>query len=468
MADGRKGQGMARKTSSAKKRIWGWYAFDWASQPYNTLLITFIFGPYVTEVLGDGSAAQAAWGYGVGAAGLVIAVLAPLIGAAADKGGQRIRWILAFSVLYTAGSAGLWLATPDDFNLMLTLCLFALGLIGMEFATIFTNAMLPTLGTRDEIGAISGSGFALGYLGGLIALVLMLFFFAESASGTTLIGIAPVFGLDPEMREGTRFVGPFTALWFVLFMVPFFLWVREPPRPDALPLGAAIRSAVPEFKQTLQSLPHRPSLFSFLGASMFYRDALNGFYVFGGIYAAGVLGWTVIDVGIFGIIAVITAAVFAWIGGRADSAFGPKPVIVACVLILTALAAMVISVSREAVFGVAIDAGSRLPDIAFYVIGAGIGAAGGALQSASRSMMCRQAPPDQMTEAFGLYALAGKATAFLAPLLIAVTTDITNSQSAGISPLIALFLIGLFLLVWTKPEGAEDEWTSDPASQQSA
>jgi UMF1 family MFS transporter len=332
----------------------------------------------------------------------------------------------------------------------------------MEFATIFTNAMLPSLGTERDVGRISGTGWAFGYLGGLVALVVMLLFFAESGGGTTLIGQPPALGLDPEAREGTRFVGPFTALWFIVFMIPFFLWVREPAARAALPLGAAARAAWPELKQTVRGLPKRPSLFSYLGASMLYRDALNGFYVFGGIYAAGVLGWSVIDLGVFGILAVITAAIFAWIGGWADSRFGPKPVIVTCVLILTALAIAIVGISREALMGVPVPEGSALPDIAFYVVGAGIGAAGGALQSASRSMMCRQAPAEQITEAFGLYALAGKATAFAAPLLIGVATDITGSQQAGISPLIALFLLSLVLLVWTKPNGAPDEWPIPP------
>jgi UMF1 family MFS transporter len=446
------------------KRIWGWFFFDWASQPYNTLLLTFIFGPYVAEVLGDGSRAQAAWGYGVGAAGVVIALLAPVLGAMADKGGSRIPWIALFSVFYVAGAAGLWFAEPGDFDLVRTLVFFSLGLIGMEFATIFTNAMLPTLGPAREVGRISGTGWAFGYLGGLLALVVMLLFFAESAAGTTLLGIEPLFGLDPAQREGTRFVGPFTALWFAVFMVPFFLWVREPARPGALPPSAAARAALPELTATLRSLPRRPSLFSFLGASMLYRDALNGFYFFGGIFAAGVLGWSVTEIGVFGILAVITAAVFAWIGGRADSRHGPKPVIVVCLLVLSALATSVSFLSRDAVFGIAVAPGSALPDIVFYVVGAGIGAAGGALQSASRSMMCRQGSPQQMTEAFGLYALAGKATAFLAPLLVGVVTDATGSQQAGIVPLIGLFLCGLVLLLWTKPDGARDEWLLSPAS----
>ena len=439
--------------ASAQRRIWGWYFFDWASQPYNTLLLTFIFAPYMNDLLGDGSRAQAVWGYGIGAAGLLIAVLAPLLGAIADKAGGRMRFIALFSVLYVTGAWGLWYAAPNDFNLTLVMLSFAIGLIGMECATIFTNAMLPDLGTRADLGRISGSGWAFGYLGGMVSLILMLTLLAENASGKTLIGIAPILGLDPEAREGTRSVGPLTALWYLVFTIPFFLWVREPRRPDALTIRAAAATAWPELRAHLAALPRQSSLFAYLGSSMFYRDALNGFYVFGGIYAAGVLGWAVIDVGIFGILGTITGALFAWIGGRADSRFGPKPVIVTSVIVLTALACAVIFISREAVFGMAVGPDSRLPDLAFYVVGAMIGAAGGTLQSSSRTMMVRQADPARMTEAFGLYALAGKATSFLAPLSIGIVTDITDSQQLGIIPLIVLFVIGLVLLIWVKPEG---------------
>ena len=187
--------------ASLRKRIWGWFFFDWASQPYNTLLITFIFAPYITELLGDGTAAQSAWGFGIGAAGIVIALLAPVLGALADTGGNRLRWIWLFSVMYVVGAAGLWFAAPGDYNLVLILTFFAIGMIGMEFATTFTNSMLPDLGTPDEIGRISGNGWAFGYIGGLFALVIMLLFFADNATtGRTLIGLGPVFGLDPGAR----------------------------------------------------------------------------------------------------------------------------------------------------------------------------------------------------------------------------------------------------------------------------
>lgn len=435
-----------------RKRIWGWFFFDWASQPYNTLLLTFIFGPYINELLGDGSRAQSVWGFGIGAAGLVIALLAPVLGALADTTGNRVRWIWGFSVLYVVGAAGLWLAAPGDFNLLVVMGFFAIGLIGMEFATIFTNSMLPELGGRGQIGRISGNGWAFGYVGGLITLVIMLVFFAESGTtGLTFVGLTPPFGLDPAMREGTRFVGPLTAVWYILFMIPFFVWVRDPAPKKPLP-GAA-RIALRGLVGTLRNLPKSRSLFAYLVSSMVYRDALNGMYTFGGIYAAGVLGWSVVETGMFGIVAIIAGALFAWLGGRADSAYGPKPVIVLCIVVLTATAIGVVTIYPDSLFGVGVAEGSNAPDIAFMIMGATIGAAGGALQSASRTMLVRQADPTRMTEAFGLYALAGKATSFIAPLLIGIVTFVSGSQQIGVSPLIVLFALGLILLVWVKSDG---------------
>ena len=438
---------------SAKRRIWGWYFFDFASQPYNTLLLTFIFGPYITDLLGSGSAAQSAWGYGVGIAGLLIAVGSPLLGAVADKAGGRMAFIWLFSAMYVLGAWGLWYAAPGDYSLVLILLSFGIGLIGMEFATTFTNALMPDLCPPEELGRVSGNGFAFGYFGGLLSLVIMLALFAEGPAGKTLVGISPIFGLDAAAREGTRAVGPLSAIWYAVFMVPFFLWVRDVKRPGMVSLGTAMRGAWPELRGTLQGLPGNRSLLAYLVSSMFYRDALNGMYAFGGIYAAGVLGWSVVNVGVFGILAIVTGVVFSWLGGRADARFGPKPVIVVNVLVLTLVAVAVVYVSRVSVFGMAVAEGSRLPDLVFYALGAVIGGAGGALQAASRTMLVRQADAEHITEAFGLYALAGKATSFIAPLSIAVVTQVTGNQQAGISPLIVLFGVGLILLLWVRPQG---------------
>jgi len=321
----------------------------------------------------------------------------------------------------------------------------------MECATIFTNALMPSLSDHDNLGSISGRGFAFGYLGGLLALILMLLFFAESATtGKTLLGLDPLFGLDPEAREGTRAVGPFSAIWFVVFMVPFFLWVREPRMPrQALHIGAAMGSLM----ELLGSLRFRASLSAYLGSSLAYRDALNALYAFGGVYALNVLEWETIQIGIFGIIGAITAMIAAYIGGGMDKRFGPKPVIASAIIVLIVVCLVIVGMSRESIWGIPLDPDSKMADIVFFICGGLIGAAGGPLQAASRTMMLRHTTPDQATEAFGLFALSGKVASFISPFLIAVATDLTGSARLGISPVIGLFAIGLILLIWVKPKG---------------
>lgn len=449
---------------SASKRIKGWMMYDWASQPYHTLILTFIFGPYFAEQLiahlsatglDEATAraqAQSIWGAGLTIAGVSIAVLAPILGAIADGTGRRMPWIWIFSACYIVGATGLWIASPTDFPTYTVLAFFILGMIGVEFTTIFTNAMLPSLGTKEEIGKVSGDGWAWGYVGGVLALIMMLVFFAENATGVTLMGSAPLFGLDPEAREGTRFVGPFVAIWFALSMIPFFLWVRE-PKGTGMNIGTAVTSGLASLGKTLKSLPSRQSLLAYLMSSMFYRDALNGVFAFGGVYALGVLQWSVVSVGVFGILAALSGAIFTYVGGFQDRKFGPKPVIIFCIIALIIICLSIISITRESVLLISVSSDSSLPDIAFYVCGVSLGAVGGVIQSASRTMMVRQADPERMTEAFGLFALSGKATSFLAPSLIAAATALTNSQRLGITPLIGLFLIGLILLAWVTPDG---------------
>ena len=448
-----------------RKRIWGWYFFDWASQPYNTLLLTFIFGPYFAEIargyyMGQGldeeaakAAAQVYWGWGLAIASVSIAIFAPILGAIADGTGRRMIWVWTFSVFYVVGSASLWWVAPGGESGMLfwAVVLFGIGFIGMEFATIFTNALMPSLTQADDLGAISGTGFAFGYLGGLLALVIMLLFFAEGAdNGLTLLGTPPLFGLDPESREGTRFVGPFTAVWFVVFMIPFFLWVKE-PKTDARPLH--IGRALASLKELIRSLRYRHSLSAYLASSLFYRDALNALYGFGGVYASGVLGWSIIQIGIFGIVGVMTAMIAAFIGGRLDRSLGPKPVIQVSIVVLILVCIVIVGMTRESLWGMAMDPASRTPDAIFFACGALIGAAGGTLQAASRTMMARHTTPDRATEAFGLFALSGKVASFMSPALIALATTASGSQRIGFAPLVVLFMIGLFLLSFVKPKG---------------
>ncbi|MEE2943986.1 MAG: MFS transporter [Pseudomonadota bacterium] len=457
---------------SSKRRIWGWFFFDWASQPYHTLLLTFIFGPYIVGIAADafmtsgaaeGAAkaqAQTMWSTMLAIAGLTIGLSAPILGALADTTGRRLPWIILFSAMYVIGATGLWFALPDGSNLTQILVFFAVGFIGAEFALIFINAQLPSLGDDQEVGKISGSGFAFGYLGGFVCLVIGLLLFVEQGDGKTILGIDPVFGLAASEREGTRAIGPLTALWFAIFMVPYFMWMRdEASKARRLSVTQALKS----LSGSVRALGKRVSLATYLGSSMFYRDALGGLYGFGGTYAVLVLDWTVPQIGVFGIISIIAATLFSWLGGKADFRFGPKPVIIFAIWVLIFVCLLVVGMDRTQFYGVPLAEGSNVPDIMFYCCGVLIGGMGGILQSASRSLMVRHADPASATESFGLYGLSGRATAFLAPASIGAVTAITESARIGISPLILLFLLGLFLLRWVKPEGDRAEW--DVSSQ---
>lgn len=447
---------------SQRRRIWGWWFFDWASQPYHTLLVTFIFGPYFASVAAEyflatglseeaaDARAQSTWSLCLAMTGLIIGFGAPFIGAFADITGRKLPWILTFCVIYVIGSGALWFTYPDASTMWWMLIAFGIGFVGAEFALIFINSQLPSLGDTHEVGEISGSGFAFGYLGGVVSLVIMLALFVEQDNGKTLIGLDPILGLDASQREGSRSVGPFVALWFVVFMIPYFLWMRDDHQTrQRASFGAAARTVF----ATIASLRQRLSLAAYLGSSMFYRDALNGLYGFGGVYAALVLDWQLTQIGIFGIVAAISSALFSWIGGKADRRLGPKPVIIIAIWALIGVCTTIVGMSREQIFGLPLAADSTLPDMIFFGCGVLIGGMGGALQSSSRSLMVRYADPEKPTESFGLYGLCGRATAFLAPALIGLVTAASGSARIGASPVILLFVIGLILLIWVKAEG---------------
>lgn len=436
-----------------RKGIFGWMLFDWAAQPFHTLLITFIFARYfAAEVAPDPETGQIWWGWMLAAVGISIALLSPVMGAIADATGPRKPWMMGFSILAFFGATMLWFAEPGGYALPV-LFYFALALIGVEFATVFNNAVMPDLVSREKLGRLSGNGWALGYVGGVVSLIVVLGFMVESSpgSGVTLLGFTPVLGLADIPGGGERGTGPLTALWFFVFVLPFFLFT--PDTPKRVKVSGAVSKGIKDLGKTIRSLPSRPSLFAFLGSSMFYRDALNGLFGFGGIYAGGVLGWGATQLGVFGIATAVTGAIGAWLGGKLDDRYGPKAVITFSIIVLIAVCITVVTTDRNMVLLMPVTdtAGGFAPaDIAFYMCGCLIGAAAGPIQAASRTLMADQAEDGQMTEAFGLYALSGKATAFLAPALIAITTDVLDSQRLGITPVVVLFLIGLFLLPLVK------------------
>lgn len=428
-----------------RKGVFGWMLFDWATQPFHTLIITFVFAPYVVDALFASEVeGQAQWGTAITIGGLIVAFLAPVLGAVADSTGRRKPWILAFSIPAVIGSWMLWYSAPGSSNVVLILFGIVLAFIGFEFAAVFNNAMMSRLVPRARLGRLSGSAWALGYVGGIVSLIIVLGFMAgRPDTGKTLFGLDPIFGLDAATHAGDRASGPLTAIWYALFVIPMFLFTPDGDKRVAT--RGAVREGLRELWKTLKALPGQRSYFSFLLSSLFYRDGLNALYTFGGIYAVGVLGLTTIERGIFGILAALTGAFGGWIGGKLDDRYGPKIVVASGILMLFVSCLLVISTAKDQAFFMSVS-NEELPTILFYVAGCLIGAGGAAAQAASRTLLVDQVPPEKVTEAFGLYALSGKATAFIGPALVVFATVASQSQRIGVTPILLLFAIGLLLL----------------------
>src|SRR6267154_4634207 len=431
-----------------------WIFFDWAAQPYFTLITTFVFAPYFAGFVAPNPASgQALWGFATAAAGLMIALMSPLLGAIADASGRRKPWIAGFGCLLVIGSSLMWFGKPGDPSIIPALLLsYAIASVGVEFATVFNNAMMPTLVPPEKIGRLSGTGWATGYVGGILSLILVLGFLAANPeTGRTLFGFMPLFGLDPVTHQGDRITGPLTGIWFILFVLPMFL--LTPDYPARHSARDALREGLIELRRGLRELPKQKSMAAFLLANMIYTDGLVSLFAFGGIYAAGTFGWHTIQIGTFGILAAIAGVFGAWFGGQLDDRLGPKRVIAGSMLILLMSIVIILMVDRDSILFIKVAApvpGGGLfaapAEKAYLVLGCLIGMAGGPLQAASRTLLIHMAPKERVAQYFGLFALTGKVTSFVGPLLIGIVTALTASQKAGMAMLVLFFVAGLALL----------------------
>ena len=325
--------------------------------------------------------------------------------------------------------------------------------MGAEFAIVFTNAMMPDLVSSNYLGRLSGYGWAIGYVGGLISLVLVLGFMAASPeSGKTVFGIAPILGLDPQFGEGDRASGPFSAIWYLIFALPLFLFIKENPQKSDY--KTAFITGLSSWKYIIHDFRKNTNIFKYLLANMAFKDGLVALFAFGGIYAAGVLGWQTIQIGIFGIIILVGSTFGSIIGGWLNDRINSKLVLQSSLLVLIACCIGIVSTDSSHIFFI-IEVSpttpttplfSTAPEIMYLILGVLIGAVSGPLQAASRTLLIKLAPKEEITHYFGLFAMSGKLTSFLAPLSVAVVTGISQSQRVGISVIIAFFVLGYILL----------------------
>ena len=457
--------------SASRAAVAAWILFEWAVQPFFTLITTFVYAPYfAAAIVGDPTRGQALWGFATAAAGFSIALLSPALGAIADAAGNRKPWIAAFSALLCVASALLWFGKPADHGTVVpVLAAFALGAVGAQCALVFFNSMMPTLVPAEKLGRLSGTAWSIAYVGGLISLAATLCLFAASPhTGKTLLGLSPMFSLDPVAHEGDRATGPFVATWLIAFGWPLF-WLT-PDRPRYRAVSAALRTGLATLARTVRQLPRERDITLFLIANMICADGLVALFAFGGIYAAGTFGWGTIQIGTFGILLTIAGAIGAFLGGRLDDRYGPKRVILGSLLILIVSGAAILTIDRDRIGWISVAppaAGEPLygsaAERAYLAGGLLIGAIAGPVQAAARSLLARLAPADRMAQFFGLFALSGKVTSFVGPLLVGVVTAASASQKAGMAVLLGFFVAGALVLIRVNPSPTREGSRREPA-----
>jgi UMF1 family MFS transporter len=459
---------MEEKTAQgavSRRGVWGWMFFDWAAQPFFTVVTTFIFGPYfVSRMVANPALGQAAWGYGIAAAGLVIAVLSPVLGSVADQTGPRKPWIGFFAIVQIVSLALLWFAAPGA-NIVLVLIFFSLASVAAEFSIVFNDSMLPRLVARPDIGRISNLAWGLGYLGGMIALIAIVVFIAGSPeTGRTIIGTKPLFGLDPAAGEDARITGPISALWYFVFVLPMFLFT--PDAGKGMRAMPAVRTGLKELRATLGEVRERSGILRFLIARMIYQDGVNALLALGGTFAALTFGWSITEIGLYGIILNIVAVFGCWIASRLDTALGSKRVVIISLVLLTVATIGIVSTGKGyTLFGLLPLAGTDTGGLfgtpaekAYIAFGLLIGLAFGPVQASSRSYLARSVSTREAGRYFGIYALAGRATSFVAPFLVATVTAASGSPRLGMAMIILFLAGGLGILLPTPyPAASPDD-----------
>jgi Permeases of the major facilitator superfamily len=447
-------------SATAKTAPWrarfSWAMFDWANQPYFTVITTFIFAPYFTsQVIGDPVQGQSLWGFTLAFSAAVVAIGAPFLGAIADAGGRRKPWLFVLQILLAFACALLWLAQPGQPQLLpLVLVGLILANIAAEYSIMFNNALLPGLETPRRVGWLSGFGWGMGYIGGLIALFAVLI-----VSRPELIGVTPpegeaLLGLRRGEFEAERIVGPATAIWVLFFVAPMFLFTPDRPG-SGLPIGTVVKDGIRRVIETIRHIRRYGNLLRFLIAYMIYYDGLVAVIGFGGIYAAGIFGWGTTELGLFGIVLNVIAIPAAIAGGWLDDKIGSKRTVQLAILSVALGTVGILSITADAIlFG--IDVAPRVAGSApfsstgervFFLCAVLLGLGMGPMQAASRTMLARLSPPDMVGEFFGLYSLSGRATTFLAPFLIGITTPIFATQRVA-AAIVLIFLAVGFAVLW--------------------
>ncbi len=410
------------------KTILGWVLFDFGNSAYTTLVVTFIYGTYYVKAIApDEITGTALWSRGITLTAITVALLSPFLGALADQEGLRKKFLFASTAITVIGTAMLNFIMPG--RVYIALFWFVLSNIAFELTNVFYNAYLPDIAPKDKIGRISGIGWGVGYIGGLIAMLIAMIGFINPE--------LPWFGISKENGAHIRATNLLVAVWFFIFSIPLFVFVKDTTRSRTKAGHGILKVALSDLIATFREIRKYQEIIKFLIARLIYNDGLVTIFAFGGIYAAGTFGFTFQEIMIFGIVINIAAGSGALIMGYFDDKLGGKKTIQISNIAL-ALAA----------FLAVIAPGKTL----FWVSAILVGLFAGPNQSASRSLLGRFVPQEKGNQFFGFFAFSGKLTAFMGPFFLGILTELFNSQRAGVAIVVVFFIAGGVILSFVNEE----------------
>ena len=448
----------------------GYYSWAFgqaARDPFYIMVVIYIFFPYFsTVVVGDPVRGQSLIGYINASVGFVLAATILFLGAIADTVGRRKPWILVTYGTIALGGFLLWWVKPGSEGLSLysSVGLIFIIMVAFAYAEVFHNAMLPSITPAERAGEVSGLAYALGNFGAVSMMVFVLFAFAlPGVQDWPFLPEQPLLGIDHSLNEHDRIVGPISGIWLVIFILPVLLFT-----PDGLSRGItwrqAARTGIREVVTTLRQLiKHYSNIAVYLVARMLFNDGMVGVLIFGGVYAAGNFGWETITLLIFGLTTSVSAMIGAYLGGRLEDRLGSMRTLKVSIFGSATLLVVLTSITPETLFFVipasdepvwAFPYFSTLAELTYIATNQAFALFFVTGLSASRTLMAKISPPEMATQFFGLYGLSGSITAFLAPLLVAVVTDITRSQRIGFASLVMLIVVGGLMLGLVREEQA--------------
>ena len=430
---------MRATIAQPRRTLAAWAMFDWANSAFATLVVTFVYSTYfTTAIAADEVTGTAQWSRAVSLSGILIAVLAPPLGALADRSGRRLTCLGVCTLVCCVASAGLTGVHPDwVWAGLAALSLFVVANVAFELSTVFYNAFLPELVPAERVGRLSGWAWGLGYAGGLLSLVLALAVLAREQ---------PLFGISTEAGFNYRAVCLLAAGWFALFSLPLFVFA--PRQPSGSGPASPRMGAYRELSRAFGRLRRYPDVTRLLAARLLYNDGLVTIFAFGGIYAAGTFGMNLPEVIQFGIALNVTAGIGAGLFGFVDDRLGGKRTILVTLIALTVFSLLAV----------------WAPSVGWlWLAGLSLGLFVGPNQSASRTLMSRFIPEQHSAAFFGLFAFSGKITTFAGPLLLGIVTEATGSQRLGMATVVGFFVVGgLLLLTVSERRGIRTAQQTEP------